>query len=70
MNVVKTGDGRFIEVQGTAEGPPFERRALDDLIALADDGIRDSSSCSGHRRRFAHDRGATLLIATTIRGDA
>ena len=25
MNVVKTGDGRFIEVQGTAEGPPFER---------------------------------------------
>ena len=29
MNVVKTGDGRFIEVQGTAEGPPFERQALD-----------------------------------------
>jgi ribonuclease PH len=41
MNVVKTGDGRFIEVQGTAEGPPFERRALDDLLALADDGIRE-----------------------------
>jgi ribonuclease PH len=41
MNVVKTGDGRFIEVQGTAEGPPFERRALDDLLALADQGIRD-----------------------------
>jgi ribonuclease PH len=41
MNVVKTGDGRFIEVQGTAEGPPFERKALDDLIALADDGIRE-----------------------------
>jgi ribonuclease PH len=40
MNVVKTGDGRFIEVQGTAEGPPFERRALDDLLALADEGIR------------------------------
>ena len=40
MNVVKTGDGRFIEVQGTAEGPPFERRALDELIALADAGIR------------------------------
>ncbi len=30
MNIVKTGDGRFIEVQGTAEGPPFERQALDD----------------------------------------
>ena len=40
MNVVKTGDGRFIEVQGTAEGPPFERGALDSLLQLADDGIR------------------------------
>jgi ribonuclease PH len=41
MNIVKTGDGRFIEVQGTAEGPPFERQALDDLMALGDLGIRD-----------------------------
>jgi ribonuclease PH len=41
MNVVKTGDGRFIEVQGTAEGPPFERRALDELLQLADQGIRE-----------------------------
>src|SRR5919197_3736702 len=41
MNVVKTGDGRFIEVQGTAEGPPFERRALDELLELADQGIRE-----------------------------
>jgi ribonuclease PH len=41
MNVVKTGDGRFIEVQGTAEGPPFERRALDDLMELADVGIQE-----------------------------
>src|SRR5215210_9204240 len=41
MNVVKTGDGRFIEIQGTAEGPPFERKALDDLLALADAGIRE-----------------------------
>jgi ribonuclease PH len=40
MNVVKTGDGRFIEVQGTAEGPPFERAALDSLLELADAGIR------------------------------
>src|SRR5687767_5809030 len=39
MNVVKTGDGRFIEVQGTAEGPPFERSALDSLLGLADTGI-------------------------------
>ena len=41
MNVVKTGDGRFIEVQGTAEGPPFERGALDALLELADGGIRE-----------------------------
>jgi ribonuclease PH len=39
MNVIKTGSGRFIEVQGTAEGPPFERRTLDALLALADTGI-------------------------------
>jgi ribonuclease PH len=41
MNIVKTGDGRFIEVQGTAEGPPFERAALDSLMELADAGIRE-----------------------------
>ena len=41
MNVVKTGDGRFVEVQGTAEGPPFERAAMDSLMELADRGIRD-----------------------------
>ena len=41
MNVVKTGDGRFVEVQGTAEGPPFERQALDSLMELADAGIRE-----------------------------
>ena len=40
MNVVKTGDGRFIEVQGTAEGPPFGREALNTLLDLADVGIR------------------------------
>ena len=39
MNVVKTGSGRFIEVQGTAEGQPFDRTALDDLLALAGDAI-------------------------------
>jgi ribonuclease PH len=41
MNIIKTGDGRFIEIQGTAEGPPFERQALDDLMALGDKGIRE-----------------------------
>ena len=41
MNIVKTGDGRFIEVQGTAEGVPFERRVLDELMELGDRGIRE-----------------------------
>jgi ribonuclease PH len=40
MNIVKTGDGRFIEVQGTAEGRPFDRTALDELLTLADSGIQ------------------------------
>jgi ribonuclease PH len=40
MNVVKTGSGKFIEVQGTAEGPPFAREVLDRLLELADGGIR------------------------------
>jgi ribonuclease PH len=40
MNIVKTGDGRFIEVQGTAEAIPFGRDALDTLLDLADHGIR------------------------------
>jgi ribonuclease PH len=41
MNVVKTSDGRFIEVQGTAEGPPFPQPVLDSLLTLADKGIRE-----------------------------
>jgi ribonuclease PH len=35
MNVVCTGDGRFVEVQGTAEGEPFDRAHLDSLLDLA-----------------------------------
>ena len=40
MNVVMTGDGRFVEVQGTAEGAPFDRAELDTLLALAERGLR------------------------------
>lgn len=39
MNVVRTGDGRYVEVQGTAEGTPFPREQLDSLLTLADAGI-------------------------------
>ena len=38
MNVVMTGDGRFVEVQGTAEGEPFDRALLGDLLDLATAG--------------------------------
>ena len=40
MNVIKTAGGKFIEVQGTAETNPFDRAALDALLALADEGIK------------------------------
>jgi ribonuclease PH len=39
MNVVMTGGGGFIEVQGTAEGAPYSRAELDSLLALAEGGI-------------------------------
>jgi len=41
MNVVMTGSGGFVEVQGTAEGASFSRAEMDALLALADRGIRD-----------------------------
>jgi ribonuclease PH len=40
MNVVMTGAGRFVEVQGTAEGMPFTRGELDELLGLAESGIQ------------------------------
>ena len=39
MNVVMTGSGGMVEVQGTAEGAPFSRKELDAMLALADRGI-------------------------------
>jgi ribonuclease PH len=41
MNVVMTGAGGFVELQGTAEGAPFSRAEMDRLVALADRGIRE-----------------------------
>jgi ribonuclease PH len=40
MNVVMTGSGKFIELQATAEGVPFDRSELNDLLELAQLGIR------------------------------
>jgi ribonuclease PH len=41
MNVVMTGDGHFVEVQGTAEGVPFSRTEMDALLQLAEKGIAE-----------------------------
>jgi ribonuclease PH len=41
MNIVKTGDGRYIEIQGTAEAEPFGADALAGLLTLADHGINE-----------------------------
>ena len=41
MNVVMTGDGKFVEVQGTAEGAAFDRAELDALLALGEKGCAD-----------------------------
>ena len=48
MNVVMTGAGRFVEVQGTAEGAPFSREEADALLALAARGIAELVA---HQRR-------------------
>jgi len=48
MNVVMTGAGRYVEVQGTAEGEPFSREQMDSLLELASAGIQE---LIGHQRR-------------------
>ena len=40
MNIVKTGNGRFIEIQGTAEGAPFDAKALSELLELSNTAIQ------------------------------
>ncbi|MFY9219109.1 MAG: ribonuclease PH [Candidatus Nanopelagicales bacterium] len=44
MNVVMTGSGQYVEVQGTAEGDPFDRVLLDELLALAANGCEELTS--------------------------
>lgn len=41
MNVVMTGSGKFVEIQGTAEGLPFSKGSLDSLVTLAQEGINN-----------------------------
>lgn len=48
MNVVMTGAGHFVEVQGTAEGAAFSRQEMDALLALAEKGISDLVALQRH----------------------
>ena len=41
MNVVMTSENKFVEVQGTAEGDPFDEETLGTLIQLAKNGIKE-----------------------------
>src|SRR5207248_10243331 len=50
MNVVMTGRGEFVEVQGTAEQTPFERGRLDALLALAERGLRQLAALQRRAR--------------------
>ena len=40
MNIVMTGNGEFVEIQGTAEGVAFLRKEMDNLINIASSGIK------------------------------
>ncbi len=57
FNVVMTGSGRFVEVQGTAEGKPFTQAQLDRLLALARTGIERLTVL---QRETLRDAGVTL----------
>ena len=41
MNIIKTGKGQFVEVQGTAESKPFDEKQMEGMINLANKGIQE-----------------------------
>jgi ribonuclease PH len=60
MNVVMTGTGEFVEVQGTAERAPFGRARLEELLALAAAGIRQLVALQRRALQARHERVFTL----------
>ncbi len=60
MNVVMTGAGEFVEVQGTAEQTPFRRERLDELLALAEHGIRQLIALQRRAVQARGERSFTL----------
>lgn len=57
MNIVMTGSGRFVEIQGTAEGMTFSRATLDSLLTLAEEGI---NSLIGIQKKLMEGDGKQL----------
>ena len=55
LNVVQAGDGRLLEIQGTAEGAPFSREQLDVLLDLAQPGLE--TLMAAQRQALADDKG-------------
>ncbi len=64
MNVVMTGSGRFIEVQGTAEREPFDRQLLDELLDLAGSGIATLTQAQAAALDEARPELGTLIDGT------
>jgi len=62
MNVVQTGDGRFIEVQGTAEHAPFDRSELGELLDLAATG--NSRLAALQRQALAGPSGEPFTVSS------
>ena len=58
LNVVTTGDGRLLELQGTAEQAPFSRSELDAMLNLAESGIQELMH--GQRLALATDTGSRI----------
>ncbi len=65
INVVMTGAGRYVEVQGTAEGKPFTAAQLDRLLALAAAGVKELTAAQRETLRHAGVPPAALKAAAT-----
>ena len=70
MNVVMTGSGELVEVQATAEGVPFSRASLDELLGLAAKGIaelQDAQEAAGRGRRLTMRSALRIVMASRNR---
>jgi len=70
MNVVMTGSGRFVEIQGTAEGAVFTKKEMDQLTEMAQKGIKDLTRIQkkSWREEDKIKERMEILVATRNRG--